>query len=137
MGKLSNTKGKVGERAAAKYLRDLGFAGAHRTQQHNGLGDSDVTCPALPGVHIEVKFGYSIKEFRQGMALWVSACEQAGRDSKGRPWCVLWKAYKAQQWCLTVESPDGSWPTFGNDGDNKRALIVLAERAARTEEEGA
>lgn len=49
--------GKIGERAAAKLLRSMGFTDARRTEQHTGnAGDSDVTCPeSLPDIFIEVK----------------------------------------------------------------------------------
>lgn len=54
MGKMSRTKGKVGEREIAKILRSYGFSEAKRGQQYCGAsGDADVV--GLPGVHIEVK----------------------------------------------------------------------------------
>ena len=54
MGKMSRNKGKDGERAIAKILRDHGWADARRGVQYKGGGDSpDVV--GLPGVHIEVK----------------------------------------------------------------------------------
>lgn len=56
MPKNSCVKGKVGERELAKVLRDNGFAGSRRGQQHAGGGDSpDVVCPSIPGVHFECK----------------------------------------------------------------------------------
>lgn len=55
MGKMSKTKGKVGEREVARLLTEAGFP-ARRGQQFKGGGDSpDVVCDGLPGMHIEVK----------------------------------------------------------------------------------
>ncbi len=48
-------KGKRGEREAARLLTDLGFP-ARRGQQYAGSPESpDLVCPALPGIHFEVK----------------------------------------------------------------------------------
>jgi len=56
MPKNSCVKGKVGERELAQVLRDHGFTGARRGQQHAGGADSpDVVCPDIPGVHFECK----------------------------------------------------------------------------------
>lgn len=50
----SRTKGAVGEREIARYLREHGFTDARRGQQYHGGADSpDVV--GLTGFHIEVK----------------------------------------------------------------------------------
>lgn len=53
MGKLSKTKGKVGEREVAALLREYGFEGKRGVQYQGGKDSADVT--GLPGFHIEVK----------------------------------------------------------------------------------
>jgi Holliday junction resolvase len=54
MGKMSRTKGKVGEREVAELLRANGFHAARRGVQYQGGADSpDVI--GLPGFHNEVK----------------------------------------------------------------------------------
>lgn len=54
MGKLSKTKGKVGEREVANLLKDYGFE-ARRGQQYAGGGDSPDVVSSLPNTHLEVK----------------------------------------------------------------------------------
>lgn len=100
----SRDKGKRGERAAAEFLRELGFADARRTQQFNGKGDGDVTCPdSLPRIHFEIKVGAQCHNYL-GKAEWLAACQQAKHDCPaGRVWVVLWKPDRAQTWCLTYE----------------------------------
>src|SRR5690606_4151945 len=62
---------------------------AVRTQQYNGMGDSDVICPeSLPSVHIEVKVGDKVDI---GKKTFDDAVSQAVRDSNGKPWALLWK----------------------------------------------
>ena len=52
----SCVKGKVGERELAAVLREAGFAGAIRGQQHAGGKDSpDIRCPELEHFHFECK----------------------------------------------------------------------------------
>lgn len=106
MGLKSRNKGTKGEREAAIYLRELGFASAHRTQQHNGVGKSDVIAPdELPRVHIEVKAGIA-KGFDVGTQDWLDACDQAWRDSGERSdWCVLWRKKGERIWKLSFCSP--------------------------------
>ncbi len=48
-------KGKDGEREAASFLRDVGFVGAARGQQHAGGPDSPDIKGAIHGIHFEVK----------------------------------------------------------------------------------
>lgn len=97
-------KGKSGEREAANYLRSIGFPSAHRTQQHNGVGKSDVFADELPRVHIEVKAGIA-NGFDVGTKLWAAACDQAYEDSGQHPgWCVLWRKKSDPIWKLSFKS---------------------------------
>lgn len=74
MGRKSRTKGKVGEREARDEINRLfPFAEAYRTSQYCGkAGDSDVTAPGLPGIHLEVKRTESLSLY--------TAIEQAVAD---------------------------------------------------------
>lgn len=94
-------KGKRGELEAVHFLRSLGFGDAHRTQQHNGDGRSDVECPdSLPGLHIEVKYGYD-RSFDLGTKLFREAIEQCDRDCGGAPWVLLWRPKGTRVWRFT------------------------------------
>lgn len=54
MGKMSKSKGAVGEREAAKIAREHGFGSAARGRQYHGGPDTpDVV--GIPGIHPEVK----------------------------------------------------------------------------------
>ena len=93
MGKFSHEKGKRGERELASKLRELGIAGAYRSNQYCGPASSaDVL--GLPGIHTEVKR-------TEALSLYV-AYAQAVRDSdgtedmpvvfhrrNGRPWLAI------------------------------------------------
>ena len=74
MGKFSRDKGKRGELELASSLRDLGFPGAHRSQQFCG-SSSSADLLGVPGVHIEVKRCERLSIY--------AAYEQAVRDAKG------------------------------------------------------
>ncbi len=103
MGLKSRMKGKLGEREAAKFLRELGFTTARRSQQYcGGESSSDVMCDECPNVHIEVKYGYPIAKFNVGNSLHDAACDQALNDSQGRPWIVLWKPKGNRLWLATT-----------------------------------
>lgn len=54
-GKKGRRKGARGERAAAEYLRSLGFEAERNAR--NGISTDDLRVPGLPMVHIEVKYG--------------------------------------------------------------------------------
>ena len=73
MGRMSRTKGKVGERELSALLREHGFEDARRTAQYCGkTGDaSDVV--GLPNIHIECKRVEKLNIY--------DAVEQAQRDS--------------------------------------------------------
>ena len=108
-------KGKRGELFARDYLRSLGFEDAHRTQQHDGSGESDVSCPeTLPNVHIEVKFGYPRKNFSLGSSLWESAIDQCHNDCDGKEWVILWKEKHCSIWKMTFMLFEGLVTVVGD-----------------------
>lgn len=121
----SRAKGKRGELEARDYLRSLGFTGAFRTQQFCGKGTSDVTVPELPGVHIEVKYGYPISSFDLCTQKHIDACQQASDDAgNGREWVVLWKPYRYKTWRLSYQGEYGI-NTLSHDYAIKAALLGL------------
>lgn len=101
----SKQKGARGEREAVKFLKSLGYPDAMRTAQYNGKGESDVVCPkTLPGLTIEVKYGYPNVQFSVGSSLLKDACDQAYQDSGcSGPWVVLWRNRGSTIWRLTCE----------------------------------
>jgi Holliday junction resolvase len=90
----SRQKGARGEREWAEVLRSNGFE-ARRGQQFSGGTDSpDVVCTELP-FHFEVKRVESLNL--------QSACEQASRDSGGKPWVVAHKKNRTP-WLITISA---------------------------------
>lgn len=127
----SKRKGKVGELEAAKYLRSLGFHSARRTVQHNGRSEgslADLVCDELPGLHIEVKRGGDPMEWRPGRDCVQNACEQANRDSHGKPWCVLYRPNRQQWWCMVCLYYK-KLATFVGDKDIRCVLLELTEKS--------
>lgn len=106
----SRQKGKRIELKAVHFLRSLGFQ-AERTAQHCGKsGDAaDVRSRDLE-LHLEVKgdkkIGLGTKELEE-------ACNQAERDSQGRPWVFLWWEHR-KGWRLTKERTCGYWTLAGD-----------------------
>ena len=125
-------KGKRGELEAAAYLHGLGFIDARRSQQYNGLGHGDVICEhTLPNLHIEVKFGYSVKKngkVVQDMHCSSTAMRDAllkvGRDAGGGPWALLWKPDGYRQWRCTARI-NGLLSHFADDDTIKAVLLEL------------
>jgi hypothetical protein len=68
----SRQKGKNGELALAKYLREHGFTEARRGQQFHGGADSP-DCIGVPGTHLECKYMASLSLH--------DALAQAARDA--------------------------------------------------------
>lgn len=95
----SRQKGKRVELKAVHLLHGLGYTDAMRTAQAMGKNEGmpDVLCPSL-AIHIEVKGDKSIS---LGTIALDDACDQAERDSCGKPWCVLWWEHR-KGWRLTV-----------------------------------
>lgn len=124
MGRMSREKGKVGEREAAKFLRELGFTSAARTQQFRGTKDSpDVLCAAdLPNVAIEVKRNDG---FDLHTALLSAACEQAAEECGEKEWAVLWRPNR-KPWRLTFEADGPALiVTVADPQDIRHALLWL------------
>lgn len=99
----SRAKGKRGELAAVALLKSLGFT-ARRTQQYSGTaGTSDVVADELPYVHIEVKIGGTLGDWRPGSPRLAKACAQAKRDCPPRhAWVVMHKPDRGA-WLFTLE----------------------------------
>ena len=89
----SRTKGKVGEREFAAFLREHGID-ARRGQQFSGSNESPDVVAALP-YHIEVK--------RVERLNLMSACKQAARDSEGKPWIVAHRVNHGE-WLVTLRA---------------------------------
>lgn len=120
----SKSKGRRGEQECVKFLKSLGFEDAKRTAQYNGLlGKGDVVCEwSLPGLNIEVKFGYSKDQFDLNSTLFQQACAQAARDSPdGKKWVLLWKPKGGRYWRITYDQ-DGTYPTLSGDYAIKSTL---------------
>ena len=91
----SRTKGAVGEREWRDQLRNEGFT-ARRGQQFAGGPDSpDVICEELSGLHMEVKRVQNLNLDK--------ACEQAERDSRGKPYIVAHRKNN-KNWKVTMPS---------------------------------
>lgn len=73
---MSRNKGKRGERELAAFIRAEGFDAARGVQYKGTPGSPDVACPALPGLHLEVKRCESLSLYR--------ALEQAISDAGGK-----------------------------------------------------
>jgi Holliday junction resolvase len=91
----SRTKGKVGEREFASFLREHGID-ARRGQQFSGSNESPDVVAALP-YHIEVK--------RVERLNLMSACQQAARDSEGKPWIVAHRVNHGE-WMVTLRAEE-------------------------------
>src|SRR5690606_31487852 len=128
----SRQKGKRGEREALNFLKSIGFPDARRTQQYNGDGESDVVCPeSLPGLTIEVKYGYDRTKLDLGSALWFEAIAQAKADAGLDPWVLLWRPKGCRDWRLTLEEFDGLPATYcGNAlrAELERIGVLLLEK---------
>lgn len=91
----SRAKGARGERLWRDELRAQGFT-ARRGQQFAGGPDSpDVICEELSNLHMEVKRVQNLNLDK--------ACEQAERDSRGKPWIVASRKNN-KPWKVTMSS---------------------------------
>ncbi len=93
MGKMSRTKGAVGERELSEILNRKGIL-CHRTAQRRGDhgGAPDIEGAALP-IHLEVK-----RQERMRLYEWI---EQAKRDAKGMPSAVVHRS-NGSEWLVTM-----------------------------------
>ena len=112
----SRAKGARIERDAAKFLCELGFA-AERNGR-NGYSADDLRCPALAGVHIEVKGDESIDIWTKPLD---DAYAQAKDNANGRVPVVLWKR-RRRDWCLTWVTGGVLVTTVG--GERIKAALI-------------
>ena len=95
MGKMSKTKGKVGEREVAALLKICGFSDAKRGQQFAGGGDSpDVV--GLPGFHIEVKRSETFSPY--------AALDQAINDCGPQKIPVVFHRRNNREWIAVLDA---------------------------------
>jgi Holliday junction resolvase len=101
MGKSQRTKGKVGEREWASFLRNAGFASARRGVQYSGNtgGKSpDVQCDEMEAFHAEVKRVEKLNIY--------DAINQATRDASCAQ--IPYVAHRKNncRWLVTVDGED-------------------------------
>jgi len=92
----SRTKGAVGEREIAEFLRERGYE-ARRGQQFSGGSDSPDVVHNIEGVHIEVK-----RTEAGNLYNWLA---QAKRDAKGKVPVVVHRRNK-QEWVAILPLED-------------------------------
>lgn len=92
----SRAKGKRGELALAKILRDHGFDARRGVQYHGGAESPDVI--GLPGVHIECK--------RVERLDLMGAYEQAFRDAAADEIPAVFHKRNREPWMVTVTLED-------------------------------
>lgn len=94
MGKMSKTKGKVGEREVAALLREYGFVGQRGVQYQGGKDSADVL--GLPGYHIEVK---RVERFDLEAAM-----DQARTDAAGAAVPVVFHRKSKRDWVVVLDA---------------------------------
>lgn len=94
MGKLSRTKGAVGERAAAKLLASVTGEKVERAARNGVDGASDLL--GLPGWSCEVKSGYRVMSIP---AWWRQALEQC--EGSERP-LLIYRSYGSSMWTVRI-----------------------------------
>ena len=94
MGKMSKTKGKVGEREVAALLREYGFVGQRGVQYQGGKDSADVT--GLSGYHIEVK---RVERFDLEAAM-----AQARNDAAGAAVPVVFHRKSERDWVVVLDA---------------------------------
>lgn len=97
MGKMSKTKGKVGERECAALLREYGFE-ARRGQQFAGGGDSPDVVHSMPGFHVEVK-----RCEQTAIAAWL---KQARSEAKANETAVIFHRKNNGEWVVILDARD-------------------------------
>jgi Holliday junction resolvase len=92
----SRAKGKRGELALARKIREHGLA-ARRGQQYSGAnGDADVI--GLPGIHIECKWV-------ERLNIW-DAYDQANRDAKRGEIPIVCHKKNGTKWLVSMDLDD-------------------------------
>lgn len=94
----SRQKGKRIEREAVALLKSWGYD-TRRGQQYRGGSDSPDVIIEGVDIHIEVKGNEQIDIGTKALD---DACEQANRESGGKPWVVLWKKNRTG-WRITTD----------------------------------
>jgi len=90
----SRTKGKVGEREAAKLLSELFSLDVRRAQQYCGVaGHADLT--GFPGVHLEIK-----RREKGNVHRWMA---QARSDCRSADVPLLVHRASQEQWLATCD----------------------------------
>ncbi len=130
----SRQKGKVGERQAARRIRELFGTPAKRTQQNCGAaGDADLAPDSIPGFHVEVKYIGAIAAYAmlerfeavltksRGTAA-LDYLRQATDDAKGRTPVVMLRQNGSKRWAFLL------WDT-----DFKDIIDAAQGATARTE----
>lgn len=110
MGKMSKTKGKVGEREVANLLKGHGIEAARGIQYCGGPDSPDVV-HSMQHVHIEVK---RVEAFRLYDAL-----DQASRDAHLDDMPVVFHRKSRHPWVVILDADD---------------FIKLVKEAGRVEE---
>jgi len=93
----SRTKGKVGEREAARLISETFGVGARRGQQFSGSNESPDVVTDIEGVHFEIKRVEKLNLYE--------AVEQAVRDAGGDTPVVLHRRDR-KEWLLTIRWAD-------------------------------
>lgn len=114
----SKNKGKVGERQAAKRIRELFGTEAKRSQQNCGAaGDADLSPDSIPGFHVEVKFIGTIAAYakleqfdallsKSGGTAALDYLRQATDDAKGRTPVVMLRHNGSKRWAFLLWDTD-------------------------------
>lgn len=98
MGRMSRTKGAVGEREWAAVLTAAGYP-AHRGRQYSGGADSpDVCCDAMADVHWEVKRTERLSVYK--------AMQQAIADAGDGEWPAVAHRSNGNEWLVVMRASD-------------------------------
>ena len=98
MGKMSKTKGKVGEREVVNLYKERGY-NARRGQQFKGTPDSpDVEVEEFPWLHHEVK---RVETFNAYKAL-----KQAEEDRSEAQVPVVYHRRNKEEWIVVLKACD-------------------------------
>ena len=96
-GRMSRTKGKVGEREWAQYLKDRGFKNARRGQQFKG-GQESPDVVGVTGVHFEVKRSETFSPY--------AALNQADTERKPSETPVVAHRKNGKDWIVVMKAED-------------------------------
>jgi Holliday junction resolvase len=112
ISKQNRLGGAKAERDVRKWLIGLGFEVSQRQSQYRS-GKVDGNELVVGGIlAIEVK---RHKDIGLGTKKLADACEQALRDAKGKPWCVVWRPTGGRQHFVTYHNEQGHRVTLDTD----------------------